>query len=265
MEWRDEGTVIGVRRHGETAVVLELMTRAHGRHRGLVHGGRSRKKQPILQLGNRVVAAWRGRLDEQLGTYTVEPVMLRAGALMERPVSLHGVQAAAALLRLLPEREAHPRLAEGLDVLLANLDDPAVGAALMVRFEAQLLDELGYGLDLKRCAATGRTDDLTHVSPRTGRAVSREAAAPYADRLLDLPAFLSPRPGSNRAGSVDDLMAGFALTGHFLDRMRDENGVARAGEGALDPRASFVDAVRRALDHGAPIPPPARERIGAVA
>ena len=246
MEWRDEGTVIGVRRHGETAVVLELMTREHGRHRGLVHGGRSRKKQPVLQLGNRVVASWRGRLDEHLGTFAVEPVMLRAGELMERPLSLHGVQAASALLRLLPEREAHPRLAEGLDVLLGNLRDPEVAGPLMVRFEAQVLDELGYGLDLSRCAATGRTGDLTHVSPKTGRAVCREAAAPYADRLLELPSFLTHRPGDNRAGSLGDILAGFALTGHFLDRLRDESGIERP-EGALDPRAAFIDAVRRGL------------------
>ena len=249
MEWRDEGTVIGVRRHGETSVVLELMTREHGRHRGLVHGGRSRKKQPVLQLGNRVVANWRGRLDEHLGSFTVEPVMLRAGELMERPLSLYGVQAASALLRLLPEREAHPRLAEGLDILLANLADPAVAGALMVRFEAQVLDEMGYGLDLTRCAATGKSDDLTHVSPRSGRAVSREAAAPYADRLLELPSFLTHRPGDNRAGSLDDVLSGFALTGHFLDRLRDENGIERP-EGALDPRSSFIDAVRRGMSHG---------------
>ena len=249
MEWRDTGTVIGVQKHGETAVVLELMTREHGRHRGLVHGGRSRKRQPILQLGNTVEAQWRGRLDEHLGTFTVEPAALRAGELLASPVALYGAQAAAALLRLLPEREAHPRLAEGMDVLLANLNAPAVAGALMVRFEAQVLEELGYGLDLSACAATGQVDDLTHVSPKSGRAVSRDAAAPYADKLLELPAFLRPdrRPGDNRAGSLDDLLAGFRLTGHFLDRYRAEAGLRPPPDGSIDPRAAFIDALRRAM------------------
>lgn len=249
MEWRDTGTVIGVQRHGETAVVLELMTREHGRHRGLVHGGRSRKRQPILQLGNEVEAQWRGRLDEHLGTYTIEPATLRAGALMASPVALYAAQAAAALLRLLPERESHPRLAEGLHVLLSNLDDPAVAGALMCRFETQVLEELGYGLDLRACAATGQVDDLTHVSPKTGRAVSRDAAAPYADRLLELPSFLRPdrRPGDNRAGSLDDLLAGFRLTGHFLERYRVEADVRQPPQGSIDPRAAFIDALRRAM------------------
>ena len=249
MEWRDEGTVIGVRRHGENAVVLELMTREHGRHAGLVHGGRSRTKQPILQLGNVVEARWRGRLDEHLGTYAVEPVRMRAAELMRNPVALHGVQAAGALLRLVAEREAHPRLADGLDVLLDSLDEPDIAAALMIRFELQVLEELGYALDLSRCAMTGTTENLTHVSPRTGRAASAGAAAPYADRLLELPAFLAsggPR-GSNRAGTSEDIDAGFALTGHFLDRYRDEAGIVRPKD-ETDPRAAFIDAVRRAME-----------------
>ena len=248
MEWRDEGTVIGVRRHGENAVVLELMTREHGRHLGLVHGGRSRKKQPILQPGNRVEAHWRGRLDEHLGTFGIEPLRMRAAELMDSAVALHGVQAAGALLRLVPEREAHPRLAEGLDVLLDNLGDPAVAAALMVRFELQVLDELGYGLDLERCAVSGRTDDLTHVSPKTGRAVCSDAAAPYADRLLELPAFLrrNERGAHNRLGSPEDATTGFELSGHFLDRYRAEVGIGPR-EDVPDPRAGFIDAVRRAM------------------
>lgn len=259
MEWRDTGTVIGVRPHGETAVVLELMTAAHGRHSGLVHGGRSRKRQPILQLGNTLEAHWRGRLDEHLGTYTVEPADLRAGALMASAVSLYGAQAAAMLLRLLPEREAHPALAAGLGVLLdalGNASDPgsaSVAAALMVRFEAQVLHELGYGLDLTRCAVSGETDHLTHVSPRTGRAVGEAAALPYRDRLLELPEFLRPdrRSDSNRAGSTDDLKAGFALTGHFLDRYRAEVGLLPVPDGAIDPRAAFIEAATRAMAHPA--------------
>ena len=253
MEWRDTGTVIGVRPHGETSVVLELMTTDHGRHAGLVHGGRSRKRQPVLQLGNVVEAQWRGRLDEHLGTFTVEPHRLRAGELMGTALALYGAQAASWLLRLLPEREAHPALAAGLDVLLDAMDDPAVAAALMVRFEAQVLRELGYGLDLTRCAVTGDTDHLTHVSPRTGRAVSEGAAAPYRDRLLEIPEFLKPgrRAGSNRAGSAEDVAAGFALTGHFLDRYRAENGLPPVKEGAIDPRAAFIESVQRAMGSAA--------------
>ena len=251
MEWRDEGTVIGVRGHGENAVVLQLMTREHGRHSGLVHGGRSRTRKPMLQLGNTVAAHWRGRLDEHLGTYSVEPVELRAGRLIASPLALTGVQAASALLMLVPEREAHPTLAEGLSVLLDNLDEPAVAAALMVRFELQVLEELGFALDLSRCAVTGATSNLTHVSPRTGRAVGADEAAPFADRLLELPAFLAPdrRQGDNRVGSPDDVRAGFALTGHFLDRYRDENGIDRP-EGGFDARTAFIDSVTRAMEPG---------------
>ena len=249
MEWRDSGTVIGVRPHGETAVVLELMTADHGRHSGLVHGGRSRKRQPVLQLGNVVEAHWRGRLDEHLGTYTVEPSHLRAGHLMESALALYGAQAASWLLRLLPEREAHPALAAGLDVLLDSMDEPGVAAALMVRFEAQVLHELGYGLDLTRCAVTGETEHLTHVSPRTGRAVNEGAAAPYRDRLLELPDFLKPgrRTQSNRAGTPEDVAAGFALTGHFLERTRGEMGLPPMPEGRIDPRAAFKEAAMRAM------------------
>ena len=250
MEWRDEGTILGVRRHGENAVVLELMTREHGRHLGLVHGGRSRTKQPLLQPGNTVDTRWRGRLSDHLGTFAVEPLRVRAGELLCNAVALHGVQAASALLRLVPEREAHPALAEGLQVLLDGLGDAAVAASLMVRFELQVLEELGFGLDLKRCGATGRTDALTHVSPRTGRAVTGDAAAPYADRLLELPAFLRAdrARGDNRVGSLDDLLAGFALTGHFLDLYRTEAGIAPLA-GATDPRQRFIEAVGNAMRH----------------
>ena len=252
MEWRDTGIVLGVRRHGETAAVVELMTPAHGRHLGLVHGGRSRKRQPVLQPGNSVEAHWRGRLDEHLGTMSIEPLALRAGDLLASPVALHGMQAAAALLRLLPERDPHPRLARGLEVLVENLSEPSLAAALMVRFEVQLLDDLGFGLDLERCAATGERRDLTHVSPKTGRAVGREAAAPYAERRLRLPRFLvgdgATERGINLApGDLPDLLDGFALTGHFLDRYRAEAGVGTQRDGAPDPRADFIEAVRRAM------------------
>ncbi len=155
MEWREEGIVLGVRRQGETSVVAEVMTRSRGRHLGLVRGGRSRRLQPVLQPGNTVDATWRARLDEHLGFMTVEPVTLRAARLMESAVGLYGIQLLAAHLRLLPERDAHPRLFDTLALIVEHLDDPVAAGSLILRFEIALLEELGFGLDLETCAATG--------------------------------------------------------------------------------------------------------------
>ncbi|MCV9939185.1 DNA repair protein RecO [Boseaceae bacterium BT-24-1] len=217
MEWSDKGTIIGVRRHGESAVILEVMTRDHGRHLGLVRGGRSSKQQPVLQPGNLVALTWRARLDEHLGEYKVELLTSHAARLMARPVALYGLANVAGLLRLLPERDPHPGLYEGLAVLLAHLDEIAIAPALMVRFELAMLSELGYGLSLERCAVTGIREDLSHVSPKSGKAVSRKAAEPYLDRLLALPPFLSEGQGARRPAPAE-IAAGFALTGFFLRR-----------------------------------------------
>jgi len=217
MEWNDEGTIIGVRRHGESAVILEVMTRDHGRHLGLVRGGRSSKQQPVLQPGNLVSLTWRARLDEHLGEYKVELLTSHAARLMAQPVALYGLANVAGLLRLLPERDPHPGLYEGLAVLLAHLDEIAIAPALMVRFELAMLSELGYGLSLERCAVTGLREDLSHVSPKSGKAVSRKAAEPYLDRLLALPPFLSEGQGARRPAPAE-IAAGFALTGFFLRR-----------------------------------------------
>eukprot|EP01042_Synura_sphagnicola_P022893 gene22893-29177_t len=176
MEWSDEGTIIGVRRHGESAVILEAMTRDHGRHLGLVRGGRSSKQQPVLQPGNLVSLNWRARLDEHLGEYKVELLTSHAARLMTQPVALYGLANVAGLLRLLPERDPHPGLYEGLSVLLAHLDEIAIAPALMVRFELAMLSELGYGLALERCAVTGIREDLSHVSPQSRKAGGRKAA-----------------------------------------------------------------------------------------
>ena len=216
MDWSDEGIIIGTRRHGETSVIVELMTAAHGRHLGLVRGGRSRSQRPVLQPGNSVVAAWRARLDEHLGTYALEPSTFRAARLMEAPAGLYGIQALAALIRLLPERDPHPGLYAALVTLADLLGDPVLAAGLLVRFELRVLDELGFGLDLERCVATGTRDDLAYVSPKSGRAVSRSAGDPYRDRMLRLPAFLLAAPGGHADG--EDLAAGFRLTGFFLHR-----------------------------------------------
>lgn len=216
MQWQDQAIILGIKRHGETSVIAELMTASHGRHMGLVRGGRSRRLQPLLQPGNRVEATWRARLDEHLGTLAVEPLHLRAGRLMEQAVSVHGVQALAALLRLLPERDPHPGLYEALDVILESFDEPSNAGELYLRFELAVLNELGFGLDLSECAATGTRDELAFVSPKTGRAVSRAAGAPYADRLLALPAFLLSVTGP--AADRQALESAFRLTGFFLSR-----------------------------------------------
>jgi len=226
MHWTDEGIILGTRRHGETSLIVELMTPSRGRHLGLVKGGRSRKLQAMLQPGNGVSATWRARLSEHLGNWTLEPVSSRAARLMSNAAGLYGVQLLAAHLRLLPERDPHPRLYTALGAILDDLGDPLAAGELLVRFEVELLNDLGVGLDLSRCAATGRADELVFVSPRTGRAVSREAGAPYGEKLLGLPSFLVDRR-PHAPPSPSELRAGFSLTGYFLERhVYEQRGIA---------------------------------------
>jgi DNA repair protein RecO (recombination protein O) len=241
MDWRDEGIIIGTRRHGETSAIVELMTRDHGRHLGLVQGGRSHKMQPLLQTGNRVSAEWRARLDEHLGNYVLEPIAFEAAKLIESRLALNGVQLIAAHLRLLPERDPHPQLFDILGVVLDCFENPALAGELVARFEVKLLDELGFGLDLDECAATGRRDDLIWVSPKSGRAVCRDAGAPYADKLLALPHFLRASPG--KGASDKELAAAWRLTGYFLNR--DVYGPR--GLEAPEARASFIAALQKTM------------------
>ncbi|WP_300542939.1 DNA repair protein RecO [Maricaulis sp.] len=215
MEWRDKGIILQVRPHGETSAIVEILTEGQGRHAGLVKGARSRAMRPILQPGNKVTASWRARLAEHLGLFRIEADDLGAGAVMEDRAALAGLNAACALaIMALPEREAHPAVHEGFCLLLAAFENPEVWPALYVRWEAGLLSDLGYGLDLRKCAVTGAADDLSHVSPRTGRAVCREEAAPYAARLLELPGFMR---GSGEIAERD-IAKGLELTGYFLER-----------------------------------------------
>ena len=214
MQWTDDALVLGLRRHGETGIILEAMTAGHGRHLGLVHGGRSRRMQPVLQPGNRVRVAWRARLDDGLGAFAVEPLSSEVSRMIGSGLALYGLGAMGALLRLLPERDPHPALYEAACILVEHLDDADIAPPLMVRFELAVLTELGFGLDLSACAATGGNDRLAYVSPRTGRAVSAAAGEPYRDKLLALPTFL--REGG--APGPDGVAQGFTLTGYFLDR-----------------------------------------------
>lgn len=213
MHWSEQGLVLGARKHGESSVILELLTRDHGRHLGLVHGGRSRRLQPVLQAGNTVHAVWRARLDEHLGTFAVEGSAMRSSRLMEVPMALCGVAALATLLRLLPERDPHPALFDAAVALVERLDDTRAAPALFVRFELMLLTEIGFGLDLGECASTGSRDDLVYVSPKSGRAVSAAAGEPYKERLFRLPAFLRTDASTP---TTAELVAGFGLTEHFL-------------------------------------------------
>ncbi len=212
MQWTGHGLIIGVRRHGETSLILEAMVAGRGRCLGLVRGGRSRRLSAALQPGNSVQLTWRARLDEHLGAFTVEPLEVRAARLIENREQLYAAQVLFEHLRLLPERDPHDALLEAaVRILDADMQGLALAEAL-VRFELLLLDELGFGLDLESCAATGATTGLTHVSPRTGRAVSEAAAQPFLDRLLKLPDFLQ----SGERPDAVALLEAFALTGHFL-------------------------------------------------
>jgi DNA repair protein RecO (recombination protein O) len=215
MEWQDEGVILSVRSHEETAAIAEIFTRKHGRHLGLVYGGRSRRLRPVLQTGNHVEVVWKARLSEQLGHFSLELRQAHAATILDRRLPLLGLETIAALARLLPERDPHANLYEITQFVLQYLGDDAVWPALLARWELALLEELGMGLDLERCAATGTRDQLVFVSPRTGRAVSAAAGEPYRDRLLALPAFLR---GVGTPAGRDSVLSAFALTGHFLEQ-----------------------------------------------
>ena len=213
MDWRDEGVLLAVRRHGETSSIIEVFTLGHGRHAGIVHGGASRRLAPLLQPGAQLDVAWRARLDEHLGSYAVEPLRSRA-ALMSDRLALAGLNSICALLTfLLPEREAHGALYGATIGLLDRIGAGEGWAVDYLRWELGLLEEMGYGLDLSSCALTGSRDDLAYVSPKSGRAVAREAAGEWEDRLLPLPACLLGQ-GPAAAGDIAD---GLRLTGYFLE------------------------------------------------
>jgi DNA repair protein RecO (recombination protein O) len=216
VDWSDDAHVLSVRSHGESAAILEVLTRAHGRHLGLVRGGNSRRLRPVLQPGNTLKVEWRARLAEHLGSFVAEPVRSRAGAIMESHDALYGLNALTGVAgAALPERAPNAALFDATAILLDAMaeDGLAHWGPLYVRWEAGLLEALGYGLDLTECAATGTTEDLCYVSPRSGRAVSRSAGAPYARRLFLLPQFLLSAQNPVLPG---DVAAGLKLTGRFL-------------------------------------------------
>ncbi len=242
MEWTDEGIVLGVRRHGESSAIVELMTRAHGRHLGLVRGGAGSRMRPLLQPGNSVSAVWRARLDEHLGYYLIEGTRLRAATIFASSHAAYGVTHLASLVRLLPERDPHADIYDMLHGILDDFDNAADAAVHVVKFELAMLAELGFGLDLASCAASGATNDLIYVSPKSGGAVSRQAGEPWRDRLLRLPPFLRETEDEVQGGWPEqDLLDGFRLTGLFLLR----HVLEPRGQTHSDAREGFIAAVTR--------------------
>ncbi|HMK90919.1 MAG TPA: DNA repair protein RecO [Methylocystis sp.] len=217
MRWRDKALVIGARRHGETSVILEVLAKARGRRLGLVRGAAGPSLRAALQPGNDVEAQWSARLDDQLGTFVVEPARMRAASLIGDALALNGLATLCALLRQLPEREPCEDIYEMAETIADRLSDRGQAPALLARFELALLRALGFGLDLSACALTGASEDLAYVSPRSGRAVSRSAGAPWRERLLPFPAFLQDDDFARRPADAE-LADAFRLSGHFLDR-----------------------------------------------
>ena len=238
MEWRDQGAVLSVRKHGETSAIVEVFTEAHGRHAGVVRGGISRKLTPVLQPGSQVEVTWRARLEDHLGTFVVEPVRSRSAVVMSDRLALSGLNAITAMLRFtLPEREPHAQVYAGSIQLLDMLGVSGDWVLAYLRWELMLLEEMGFALDLSRCAVTGSFDDLIYVSPRTGRAVSRQGAADWADKLLPLPACLLGQGGAE----TGELLQGLITTGHFLNILARDLGNRPLPEA----RNRFIDRLAR--------------------
>lgn len=237
MEWTDRGIVLSARKHGEGSAVVSALTAGHGRHAGLVRG--AKRAGGTYEPGNLIAIRWRARLEDHLGNYSAELTHSFAAAILDDPLRLSALIAACALAdAALAERETHAKIFESLAALLALLESgsDAEWRAAFVRFEIDLLRDLGFGLDLSRCAATGTPDDLAYVSPKTGRAVSRKAGAPYCAKLLPLPAFLVAEA---KTASLEETVEGLRLTGYFLDR----HVFAPHGHALPAARARLIDRI----------------------
>ncbi len=243
MQWSDEGVVLAARRHGERALVVQVLTREHGRHAGLLRGGQSPRSRAQWQIGSRLLVTWKARLAEHLGSFIGELVESQAGRLLDDRARLAALASASALAAAtLPEREPHPRAFDGLRALIAALAEDDRWAVVFVEWEMALLEELGFGLDRSCCAATGVTDNLIYVSPRSGQAVSAAAGAAYRDKLLRLPPFLR-QGAANLRPEPEDVLDGLALTGFFLERRV----FAPHGRKLPAARSRYIDALRQVL------------------
>jgi DNA repair protein RecO (recombination protein O) len=252
MHWSEPGIVLAVRRHGESALVAHLMTRERGRHAGLVHGGQGRRGRTVFQVGNAVQVTWRARLEDQLGTYAGELIQGHAARVIEDPLRLGCLAAAAAMAAAaLPEREPHPNAYDGFAALLDALDRDAGWATSYARWELDLLAELGFGLDLSRCAATGASEDLIYVSPKSGQAVSRAAGEPYRRQLLPLPRFLCDAASAGADAPRADVLDALRLTEFFWERRVFQPN----GRKMPAARTRFIDRLGRETTVSAPVRP----------
>jgi DNA repair protein RecO (recombination protein O) len=239
MDWRDQGILLTVRRHGESSALIEVFTEDHGLHAGLVRGGASRKMAPHLQPGAQLDLTWSARLEDHLGTYKAEPLRSRAAMALSGRLALAGLNAVCALLAFaLPDRAPYPALYHRSSALLDLLDSEDLWPLAYLRWELSLLEDLGYGLDLSACAATGVTQDLRYVSPKTGRAVSGAAAGDWADRLLPLPPVMR---GEGAAEDIEILTA-LRTTGFFLE---SKLAPALGNRPIPEARGRFLDALAR--------------------
>lgn len=212
MEWRDQGLVLAARPHGETSIILDVLTREHGRHSGVVRGGISRKQAPFMQSGVLLDLTWRARLEEHVGSFVAEPITSFAAQALSDRLLLSGLNSVCALLRQsLPEREANQALFQDTLALLQMFDLVEVWPLAYVRWEQKVLDHLGYGLDLETCAVTGQAQDLIYISPKSGRAVSAAAGEAWKERLLPLPDVLV----SSRAQDLSQILEGLTVLEYF--------------------------------------------------
>jgi len=247
MHWIDDGLILSARKYGENSVIIQALTREHGRHAGLVRGGSGKRLRGILQPGNEVGLRWNGRLSEQLGTYSVEAKKSSGAVLFDQPLSLAAASASLGILeKVLPEREGHPALFEATLLLVKHLSGEIIHwGPLLVKWELGLLAEMGYGLDLSECAATGTTKDLIYVSPKSGRAVCEGAGAPYREKLLPLPNFLRLNADEQAIGvSLSDISSGLILSGYFIHK----NLLPHYADATLPARERFMVSVERRIN-----------------
>lgn len=239
IEWQDEAALLAARPFGETSVIIEVFSEVHGRHAGVVRGGTSRKVAPILQPGAQLSVTWKARLDSHLGSYTVEPIRSRAATAMGDRLALAGLNAVCGLLvMVLPEREAHPPLYSRTIALLDLLGQADLWPLAYLRWEQALLEEMGFGLDLSACAVRGVNEDLIYVSPKSGRAVSREGAGEWVDRMLPLPPVLAGKGDATPA----EIALALATTGFFIENKL----IKGLGDRPLPPaRARLVAEIAR--------------------